>query len=365
MSTSRPRLDDVLDWSATLLAARIAPDGTITEANAALARVLGDRPEGRPAAELVSPPQRGALERLLASAPAEGILALALGQGDGATDYRVRVATDGDATLLVAEAPVAEAERLLDQVLALNHDLIEARRALETAARRDREIALSLQRSLLPAHLPEVPGLRLAARYLPGGGGMEVGGDFYDVVVQPGGCVMATIGDVAGRGLPAATVMGQLRAATHAYALEGHPPGELLEHLNRLMLSMDLFATAACAAIDPATGEVVYAAAGHPPPLHVDADGGRLLDQPGGTPLGLEARPAREGRATLAPAAALVLYTDGLVERRDEAIDTSLARLADAAGTTTDPDEVCQRLLMRLGAEDVGDDVAMLAVSRI
>ena len=192
--------------------------------------------------------------------------------------------------------------------------------------------ATSLQRSLLPRELPALPGIQLAARYLPATHGLEVGGDWYDVMVLPSGEVALVIGDVAGRGLDAATVMGQLRTTTRVYAFAGYSPAETVERLNAT--AADAFdrsdmATLFYLVLDPASSIVRYVNAGHLPPLVLGPDGQvSQLDGPHSLPIGV--RPhgryqAAEGR--LEPGATLVLYTDGLIERRGESIDVGIERL--------------------------------------
>lgn len=237
--------------------------------------------------------------------------------------------------------------------------------ARASADARHREIGHELQRSLLPERLPDVPGLTLAARYAPSGHEMQVGGDWFDAIVLPDGCVLLTIGDVAGHGLPAAAAMGRLRAATHAYALEQMAPADVLERLNRLALGMDAVATGLCAALDPSSGRLEYASAGHPPPVVVTGGGARLLPKPSGTPLGLEAAAPGVASEELPAGATLVLFTDGVAERRGEPIDRGLERLCATAAGHGDPTELCERLLALSRADDgVRDDVAVLAVRR-
>ena len=233
----------------------------------------------------------------------------------------------------------------------------------------EHETAAVLQRSLLPQRLPQPAGMRLAATYQPGGAGVDVGGDWYDVIELGGGRLAVSIGDVVGRGLKAATVMGQLRAALRAYSVEGHGPGAALSRLNELMLhGAGRLATAVHAAYDPGTGLLSIAVAGHPPPLLLGADGeSRLLDVDGGPALGVVPYAAYgETTVPLDPGARLVLYTDGLVERRDEALDDSLARLV-AASHATPPgaQALADRLVEQMLGEDDNDDAALLVVESL
>jgi serine phosphatase RsbU (regulator of sigma subunit)/anti-sigma regulatory factor (Ser/Thr protein kinase) len=242
---------------------------------------------------------------------------------------------------------------------------IERVRLLE----RQQTIAEELQRSLLPRSLPVVPGLVMAARYLPGGAGTRVGGDWYDTIPLPGGRIALVIGDVAGRGVDAAAMMGQLRSALRAYILEGLGPAQSLERLNRFMLSLawDSMATACVLLLEPATGRLTYANAGHPPPHVLSPDGvARSLSEPLAVPLGaLDVVGFEEGAAELVPGATLILYTDGVVEQRDELIDRGIERLETALvdGGPIDPEPLCERVLRgTIGAGGSSDDVTLLVV---
>ena len=247
--------------------------------------------------------------------------------------------------------------------------------ALERARAHEREhaIALTLQHSMLPATLPAVPGLEVAARYSPAVSSLEVGGDWYDVLPLPDGRVGVTVGDVVGRGLGAAAAMGQLRSALAALALSTDDPGAVLDGLDRFARRVDgaRLATVVYAVLDPATGELAYTCAGHLPPLLV-APGERPRFLSGGRSPLLCALPAgAPARAVAAevvpPGSTVLLYTDGLVERRGEALDVGLDRLAAVAAEldlTRPPREWCDTLLDRLLARGKGDDdVAVLALA--
>jgi CheY-like chemotaxis protein len=239
---------------------------------------------------------------------------------------------------------------------------VEAQRSYDEEHR----IAVTLQRSLLQSRLPEVPGLDLAVRYEPAGAQTEVGGDFYELTMLDGRLLVA-IGDVAGHSLHAATVMAEVRHAVRAYAVEGHPPGAVLDLVNKFMrtvLPADS-ATVCLLTLDPATGAVRMAGAGHLPPLLHTADGVTYL-QPGGTLLGINAPRPDDLTFVLPRGGTLVLYTDGLIERRDEVIDVGLASLRRVTGQP-DPDleDFCDRLLLQLGAAgQADDDVAVVALRR-
>jgi serine phosphatase RsbU (regulator of sigma subunit)/FixJ family two-component response regulator/anti-sigma regulatory factor (Ser/Thr protein kinase) len=246
-----------------------------------------------------------------------------------------------------------------------------AARAIARARRfqQEHETAVTLQRSLLPDRLPDVPGLALAARYLPGAAGTEVGGDWYDVIPLADGRVGIAMGDVVGRGIPAASLMGQLRNGLRAYAIEAHPPAAVLERLDRLVQSLNpgRMATLLYMVLEPDGRNAVFANAGHLPPLVVESDGSpRLLEGARGVPLGvLPYTTFEETEARLAPDSTLVLYTDGLVEERGISIEIRLDDLQRAASAPFEgPNELCERLLRELLPEGPGvDDVAVLALT--
>jgi serine phosphatase RsbU (regulator of sigma subunit)/anti-sigma regulatory factor (Ser/Thr protein kinase) len=233
---------------------------------------------------------------------------------------------------------------------------------------REHRIASELQRSLLPGALPSFPGVHAAARYQPAGAGSQVGGDWYDVLVQPGGRLLLIIGDVAGRGIEAASAMGQLRSALRAYAFDGHGPAALLDRLNGFQhgLGRGGMATVALVSVDPAAEEVCYATAGHPPALLVGPDGETTwLRDAGGVPLGVVEDPTYvEASATLEPGSSLVLYTDGLVEARGEHLDEGFARLEKAVlDGPAELDALCDSVLKHTLADpDVDDDVTLVVL---
>ncbi|MEU5079659.1 MULTISPECIES: PP2C family protein-serine/threonine phosphatase [Streptomyces] len=204
--------------------------------------------------------------------------------------------------------------------------------AMERARRYDSEAALArgLQEALLPRRLSAHPGVETAGRYLPGTQGMDVGGDWYDVV-ESGDGLSLVIGDVQGHGVQAAATMGQLRSAVRAFALGDRPPDEVLSGTNHLLIGLDpgQFASCCCLRLDPATGRTLIARAGHLPPLLRCPDGRtRVLDVPGGVVLGVDPHaryPVTE--LVLVPDAILALYTDGLVERPGADIDEGIAEL--------------------------------------
>ncbi|WKU03589.1 SpoIIE family protein phosphatase [Micromonospora sp. HUAS LYJ1] len=238
---------------------------------------------------------------------------------------------------------------------------VEAQRSYDEEHR----IAVTLQRSLLPRRLPEVAGLDLAVRYEPASAQTEVGGDFYELVMLDGHLLVA-IGDVAGHSLHAATVMAELRHAMRAYAVEGHQPGVIVDRLNVLMRTLlrNELATLCILLLHPSTGRIRLASAGHLPAL-VTADGRVEFVQQSAPLLGVRAERPEDLEFTLPAGATLVLYTDGLIERRDTTIDDGLAALAACATVVDDDlDGFCQRLLVELAPPEIHDDVAVVAVRR-
>ena len=229
----------------------------------------------------------------------------------------------------------------------------------------DRDLVMSVQRSLLPATLPEHPEVRLGARYMPAEARYGIGGDWYDAVLLPGGRILLLVGDVAGHGLKAAITMGQMRSAARALA-PTHGPAALLDALDQFAGSGPdvLSATAAVAVIDPAERTLRYCLAGHPPLLLRDPDGTlAMLGEARGPLIGFGAGDRPEQVVTFLPGSCLVLFTDGLVERRGETIDTGFARLgtAFAAAATLDPANLCEALIEQsLPRTGRNDDTAIL-----
>jgi len=242
--------------------------------------------------------------------------------------------------------------------------------SLAASLARERGVAETLQHSLLPDRLPEVPGVHLAARYVPGAVGTQVGGDWYDVVPLPSGEIGLVMGDVVGHDLGAAASMGQMRNALRACAADGSPPDEVLERLNRLCLQQGLggMATILYAVLNPVQGTLEMASAGHYPPLLVTGAERRFLESEPRPPVGA----VREVQyaSTLHPLPAgtvLLLYTDGLVERRGESVEEGMAQLAElsaAHGGAGTLDDVADAVLTgMLAGHPPQDDVAVLAVA--
>ncbi|MFE3829914.1 SpoIIE family protein phosphatase [Streptomyces sp. NPDC059092] len=246
-------------------------------------------------------------------------------------------------------------------------DHAEAAERLRTSEQRHRRTVVTLQRSLLPQELEQPDDLRVAATYRPGGVDAAVGGDWYDVITLGAGRTALVIGDVMGRGVRAAAVMGQLRTAVRAYARLDLPPHEVLQLLDGLAAEIDASQIATCvyAVHDPNEGRLVYASAGHLPILVRAEDGSvERAEDPTGPPLGTGGWLHTSGSIGLPPGSTAVLYTDGLVERRSEDIDEGVASLERAlSGAQGSPQVVCDRLIRSLGVtDDHDDDVAVLVL---
>jgi serine phosphatase RsbU (regulator of sigma subunit) len=232
---------------------------------------------------------------------------------------------------------------------------------------REHLIAQTFQRSLLPERLPEIPGLSVAARYLPAREEAKVGGDWYDVLELPGDSVGLVMGDVVSHGIRAASIMGQIRSAIRAYALDRESPGGTLTKLNTVVRGLDKreTATAVYFALDLVERTFCFASAGHPPPLVIDPAGdARFLEEGRSVPLGAHAGTRyREAVVRLEPGSTIVLYTDGLVERRGSSLNQGLERLvSEASGRPAEPESLCDRLIGALvGDQPPPDDVALLA----
>ncbi len=232
----------------------------------------------------------------------------------------------------------------------------------------EHEVADILQRSLLPRELPRLARLTAAPRYLPGSADTQAGGDWYDLIPVDDHRVALAVGDVVGHGPAAAAVMGQLRSSLASYLLDGHGPAAALERLDRFAARIPgaQGSTCVCLTLDWLTGELRFARAGHLPVLLVGPEGARYVEEGAGTVLAVLGRPAYvEGTATIAPGTSVLLYTDGLVERRGEVIDDGLARLAAAASAhrNADPEGLADGVVADvLGDAPPLDDVALVVV---
>ena len=241
--------------------------------------------------------------------------------------------------------------------------------AIQRAQLYEREhfAAQTFQRSLLPERLPEIPGLMVAARYMPAREEAKVGGDWYDVLELPGDAVGLAMGDVVSHGIRAASIMGQIRSAMRAYAFDDESPGDTLTKLNAVMRGLEQreTATAVYLALDLAERTLCLASAGHPPPLLIDPAGSaELLEAGRSVPLGVDAGTRYpEAVERLEPGSTVLLYTDGLVERRGSSLNEGLERLvSEATGQSAEPGPLCDRLIgALLGDQPPLDDVAVLA----
>ena len=241
--------------------------------------------------------------------------------------------------------------------------------AIDNARAYEQHVSISrtLQQSLLPDQLPSVTGMSLSGRYLPATVGTEVGGDWYDALVRDDGTLVMVIGDVVGHGVEAAATMGMLRNAAHAYLLEGTPPAATLALLDRFAIQTGRgeLTTAAIVIVDPSTGELELSAAGHPPPLLVSETGAaEFAEQGRGLPLGVGVATARpRAQRHIGPGGSIVMYTDGLIDRRGKAIDQALGALRaplepdERGDPQTLIDAILQRIVPRGFHED---DIAML-----
>jgi serine phosphatase RsbU (regulator of sigma subunit)/anti-sigma regulatory factor (Ser/Thr protein kinase) len=229
---------------------------------------------------------------------------------------------------------------------------------------REHEVAILLQRSLLPRRLPQVAGISVAARYLAARD--EVGGDWYDVIELPRGLIGVVIGDVVGHGIRAAALMGQLRTSLRSYAQEGHGAARTLELVDRFTQAAGdgAMATAAYAVFDPATGTLRFASAGHLPPVHVAGGTARLVEITPSAPLGaFPYGSVPEHTLTLGTDELLVLYTDGLVERRGVALNEGLDGLLETLRPAASAEDACLLAVSELDAtHGPRDDVAIVAL---
>ncbi len=227
----------------------------------------------------------------------------------------------------------------------------------------EHELVGMLQRSLLPRRLPRLPGAVAVARYLPTTAGLELGGDWYDVIPLPDNHVALVIGDVQGHNAQAATLMGQMRTALRAYAVEGHPPDVVVSRANRLLMDLetDLFATCCYVDVDMEEGSAWCVRAGHLPPVLRHPDGStEVVESEGGPPLGVVAQadfPMSPLR--LQPGTLLALTTDGLVESAELDIEVGLARMA-AELAASDPAHLGLVADALLAGANRSDDVALL-----
>lgn len=227
-------------------------------------------------------------------------------------------------------------------------------------------MTLELQRAILPLHERpfELPGLRAVVRYLPASRDSRVGGDWYIAAELPDGQVLIALGDVAGHGLAAAAGMARLRGAMAGLAITGAPPQRLVGWLNDLVHHVDSEHTASVVAgyFDPVHRVLTWSQAGHPPPVLIRGDQATPLDPPPGILLGAGRAGYGSASVALHERDLLLLYSDGLVERRDRSLEEGLAVLTSAAAGVTAPERVITSVLEALGSTDPEDDTCLVAL---
>jgi hypothetical protein len=231
----------------------------------------------------------------------------------------------------------------------------------------ERAAAEMLERSLLPQTLPNHPGLEFATRYVTRED-RAVGGDWYDVFTLPSGMLWVVVGDVAGHGLPAAVVMGRVRSTVRSYALEGHAPDEVVRLVDRKVQHFEVgtIVTLVCAVSTSPFDKFEVVAAGHPPPIVAEpGQPARLVDVDVRPPLGIGSPRRRPPTTVSIPTGGvLVMYTDGLYERRGEDLEVGLTRLCTAV-TAGNPEDICRTVMQRMvGSERPEDDIAVIALRR-
>jgi serine phosphatase RsbU (regulator of sigma subunit) len=252
--------------------------------------------------------------------------------------------------------------------------LIRRREAAEQLTREvselymeQRSVADTLQHALLPQRLPDIPGIEIAVRYVAGASGVDIGGDWYDVVRLDDHRFVFIVGDVSGRGVRAAAVMASLQFAGRAYAQEGYCPAMILERLSR---SVDIerdahFATVLCGLADVTAHTLVLASAGHLPPLILNGGDARFVTTKPGPPVGIPGKvPIAQAEVTMAANDVLIAYTDGLVERRGEMLDIGLERLQAAASLNNGSslDNMLSSIVTELSEDTPTDDIALIGL---
>jgi PAS domain S-box-containing protein len=367
--------------------------GCIVRSNRAFAHLLGYTTAalvGTSVADLCHPDDRPALWEALRALSAQ--TGAAVDTGPVTLDVRLERTSGAPVWVALVGSQIDSSDSAEQLLLAQWVDLSErlrteqareellleqaARERAETVARRldelrerEHEIAVELQRGLLPKVLPEVEGIEVATHYMAAGPSAQVGGDWYDAFALPDGKLGIVVGDVAGRGIPAASAMGQLRSVTRAYALAEYerPPGEVLTLLNRhqIALGADELFTVIFAVFDPRERTMAWANAGHPGPVLRDGAGATRHLQAGEGLVGFKDTVYENRLEQLSAGETVVLFTDGLIERRGEALDVGIARLQElvAAGSAR-PTELCDQVVSGLitSAEALQDDVTAVVV---
>ena len=284
-------------------------------------------------------------------------------------DEEVSHRPDGDHTLVVRRDPLHDADGRIVGVVGVARDVTAGRALLadqQRLYRLEHEMAESLQRAMLGSSTLNDDRLEVAARYRPAIDQLSVGGDWYDVVARPDGRVGLIVGDAVGHGVDSATAMGQLRSALTALATLGLSAADTMEALDRFAATIPKAHSATCLylVVDPGAEELSYSCAGQMPPLVLLGGEPHLLDQVQDPPLALRLHRRRRTTTVAFPVGSVVvLFTDGLVERRTESLDRSLGRLAAAARAhgALAVEDLCDRLLDELDVDDHRDDVALVA----
>ncbi len=335
--------------------ARLVPEGGAGPATGKARLVLPERSSPRDASQWRLGP---GLDRVLQDLDATSAVTVPLSIGDRRFGLGLLGRCDGRAAFTRADLGLVEE---------LTRRITAGLTNADTFAR-DHSLAVALQRAVLPDALPDVDGLDLEVRYLPATVGAEVGGDWYDAFEVSPGRVFVVLGDVTGHNLASAAAMAQIRNAIRTAAVLDPDPATVLSRTNEVMVRLmpDVLATAVVAVLDVARGELVYANAGHPPPVLSTPDGPTYLDQPSGLILGVQRDVGyARGRVSIDPPGVLLLFSDGLVEDRARSLDQGFAALAAAL---SDPPpasaaEACTRATEALfGAGPRADDVCLLAV---
>lgn len=361
LSTERFRaaLDSALD-AVLLLSVDLGGDLRIDHVNPALERFAGlprDDQVGRRFTEVYPGPVAAELADAYLQVAATG-LPWSVSDLASPVDGR-EVVVDATATEFRGGVMATWRDVTARHVVAQQHAQLE----------QDRRRIRRMQRTFLPRALPRMEGVELAARYLSADGDDAIGGDWYDAVVV-GDELVLVVGDVAGHGRTAVETMGIARFTARAYAIEDPEPQRILDRLAayaahaQATTGVDVFVTCVTVRYRPSTRTLRWSSAGHPPPLLVGSSGSRLLDSPHGPPLGTTTAGYSWGEGTLEPGDTLMLYTDGLVERRGEVIDTGVARLVAASRHLPGPVEAaCTAVVERLAAHPARtDDICVLAL---
>ena len=246
------------------------------------------------------------------------------------------------------------------------YQLTRRRQAVEAMYGQQRELSERLQRALLPRSNPAIPNVDIAAEYVAGAHGVDIGGDWYSIIGLEGDRFGFVVGDVSGRGIDAVATMARARFTIRAYLVDGHSPAEALARCSRQFdIREDGHLTTAVVGVGNwRTGEVTISNAGHPAPLVLGSSGAHFVETRPGWPLGIGATTYESTSITMAPGATLFCFTDGLVERRGEDIDTGMRRLATTArgAAATSTEALVLGTVDGLRTEDASDDVAVLAM---